>query len=209
MKRIMILMMLIASFTFLQAQTLSIGPTAGFGHSSLSTTNNSFNKKFFPAYNIGAKMVYSFVHTWGIGVDIKFSGEGGKSVGDAVGGEYEYKYRANYIRVPVQAIYFFGKLGDAIRPKISLGPSLGFLIGGESVEKLNGVRNNSVNTSNVFDGFDFGISAAAGANFRLGGDKWLNTDFTYYYGLSNISSSASTIKNRSLGINIGVTFPIK
>src|SRR5688572_4427681 len=77
----------------------------------------------FILLNAGAKLVHSFVSHWGVSADIKFSGEGGKTAGrDALNNQHQYQYRVNYIRIPLQGIYFFGKSGDVIRPKISFGP---------------------------------------------------------------------------------------
>lgn len=194
----------------LNAQTLSIGPVAGFGHSYLSMEDdNGPGNKFFPAWNAGVKLVYSIVSHWGISVDLKLSGEGGKTENVVLGDTYTFKYRANYVRLPIQGVYFFGKLGDPVRPKLSFGPSLGFLVGGKTkVSISNDPATGSFDTKDLFDGFDFGLNGAAGANIRLKGDKWLNTDITYYHGLSNASASVSSIKNRSIGINVGLTFPI-
>lgn len=208
MKIVVIATVLLISFFSLHAQNLSLGPTAGFGHTTVSIKESPLHKNFFPAYNMGVKMVYSIVSHWGISVDLKFSGEGGKLSSDMVATDYEQKYRALYIRIPLQGIYFFGKLGDRIRPKIAIGPSLGFLVGGETTESLNGEQSSSFKTKNLFEGFDLGVAGAIGANFRLPGDKWFNADITYYHGLTNISASVADIKNRNIGFNIGVTFPI-
>src|SRR5688500_18910708 len=111
-----------------KAQNLSIGPTAGVGHSWNNAEVGTADKAFHTYYNIGAKLVYSFVTRWGISGDIKFSSEGQtvKTSGAKLSA------RANYIRVPLHGIYFFGKFGDRVRPKISVGPSFGFLVGGKS-----------------------------------------------------------------------------
>lgn len=208
MKTMVSVLVFFFSVTALHSQNLSLGPTAGFGHSWLSVKNTAYDNEFYPGYNVGAKLVYSTKTNWGFSADVKFSGEGGKMTTDILGSEYEYAYRATYIRIPVQAIYFLGKLGDAVRPKISLGPSLGFLVGGETTQKENGTETGSIKTKDIFDGFDAGLNGAVGANFRLGGGKWLNTDLTYYHGLTNVSAAGPSTHNRNLGINVGVTFPL-
>lgn len=210
MKKIMSLVAVLSAITTINAQNLSFGLTAGFGHSQLSIENNQFDDKFYPSYNAGAKLVYSFVSHWGVSADIKFSGEGGKIAGrDALNNQHQYKYRANYIRIPVQGIYFFGKYGDVIRPKISFGPSVGYLLGGKTSPQVNGVKTGDLKTKEIFNDFDFGLNGAVGFNYRLGGNKWLNADIAYYHGLSNISKGASSdFKNKNIGINIGVTLPL-
>lgn len=200
--------MLFFSVSALHAQHLSFGPTVGFGHTWLSVKDATYDNKFYPAYNAGAKLVYSTNTNWGFSADVKFSGEGGKIEDELAGDMFEYQYRANYIRVPVQGIYFFGKTGNAVRPKISLGPSLGFLVGGEISTKENGVETSTVKTNDVFDGFDVGANAAVGANFSLGGGKWLNTDIGYYHGFTNVSDMSPRVRNRNVSLNVGLLFPL-
>jgi hypothetical protein len=190
------------------AQTLFIGPVAGFGHSFLSIKNNSFDKQFFPSFAAGAKIVYSIGSHWGVSTDLKVTGEGGRFKGDLAGDEYESKYRAHYIRIPFQALYYFGNPGGMIRPKVALGPALGFLIGGKSTVDINGEETNSFDTKDVLEGFDFGVNSAVGINFRLPGNKWLNTDIMYYHGVSNVSASVTNIRNKTLAINVALIFPI-
>lgn len=212
MKKIILTASATLCIAFINAQNLSLGPVAGFGHSWLSVENNTqanAENKFYPSYNGGARLVYSFISHWGVSADVKFSGEGGKMESMDAGDNIETKYRANYIRVPIQGIYFFGELGDAIRPKISIGPSLGFLVGGESSQTINGSSTNTIKTKDIFQDFDFAINGAAGVNFRIQRDTWLNAEVNYMHGLTNVSeSSGPDFKNRNIVLNIGVTFPL-
>ncbi|RYE48801.1 MAG: PorT family protein, partial [Sphingobacteriales bacterium] len=109
--------------------------------------------------------------------------------------------RVNYIRVPLQGIYFFGDYGQAVRPKISLGPSFGFLVGGETKTDING-QTITFKTKEVAKSFDFGLTGAIGANFRIAEATWLNADIAYYHGLIDASKTIAEIKNRNIGINI-------
>jgi len=211
MKKIFSLAAVVLVAGSLNAQNLSFGPTVGFGHSLLSSSedlSNGYERKFRSAYNAGVKLVYSFVSDWGVSADVKFSGEGGKFQSDAAGSR-ETIYRANYIRVPVQAIYFFEQLGDRVRPKVSLGPSVGFVVGGQLKTKEDGEETNKSDIDNYIKGFDFGLNGAIGANIRMMGNKWINADITYYHGLINVSeASGGDLKNRGIGINVGILFPI-
>lgn len=189
-------------------QHVSIGPTAGFGHNWLynEAFTADYEKSFHPSYNVGLKMVYSIVNHWGISADLKFSGEGGRF--NLKTGDNEFIYRANYIRLPIQGIYFFGEYGQAVRPKISLGPSFGFLVGGKYKQEVNEQSTYEQNINQLFKGFDLGLNVAAGANFRVSPNTWLNTDLTYYHGLSDVSESDNTIRNRGIGVNVGLLFGI-
>ncbi len=63
-----------------QAQNLSFGPTAGFGHGWMNADNfpAGTEKKFHPSWNAGGKLVYSFQSNWGVSADLLVSGEGGR-----------------------------------------------------------------------------------------------------------------------------------
>ena len=195
-------LLLITTFSF--AQNLSIGPTAGFGHSWINAETGSADNRFHPSYNIGGKLVYSFDSRWGVSADVKFSGEG-----STVGTDKDNKFvsRLNYLRVPLQGIYFFGKYGDRIRPKVSLGPSFGFLLGGKTKVYQNGEKIGEVKSVDIRKSLDLGATLGGGLNIRLAPATWLNADLSYYLGLVNVSEEGDA-KNRNLGINIGVTFPL-
>jgi hypothetical protein len=210
---IMCLLLAAATTLSVQAQIkqrFSIGPTAGFGHSWLSLDNgiSGYDSKFHSSYNIGAKLVYSIENHWGLSADLKYSSEGGQFKQES-NDENHLVYRANYIRLPIQGVYFFNDYGDRFRPKISLGPSFGFFVGGESKTEVQEEITDEVDSKNLFKGFDFGLNGAVGANFRLSPATWLNADVTYYHGLSNVSETSSfEWKNRGLGLNVGVLFGI-
>lgn len=204
MKRILVSGAIAFAALQVSAQNLSFGPTAGFGHGWMGGEDVSGKGKFHATYNIGGKLVYSFISHWGISADVKFSGEGGaRTIEDA-----DYIQRLNYIRIPLQGIYFFGEYGDAVRPKVSAGPSFGFLVGGKAKTKEDGEVIAEIDSKDAFKGFDLGVQAAAGANFRIARNTWLNTDITYYHGLTNIHEMADKVFNRGLGLNVGVTFGI-
>jgi len=200
----MIVLALASGAMSVHAQNLSLGPTAGFGHAWTSSDNGGVDGRFHPSYNFGGKLVYSFVSHWGISADVKFSSEG-----ETLGPDKDNKtvYRANYIRVPLQGIYFFGDYGNKVRPKISAGPSLGFLVGGESSQYTNGNQTNVVKTKDYLNSFDLGLTGAVGMNIRVAKATWLNADIAYYHGLTDVVDNASA-KNRNIGLNVGILFPI-
>ena len=204
MKTVLIFITAISLTVTAAGQHISIGPTAGFGHSWLTLENApaGYDNSFHPAYNFGAKLVYSIETYWGLSADVKFSGEGGKLSNN----NNDLVYRANYIRVPLQGIYFFGDYGQAVRPKISLGPSFGFLTGGKYKTRVNEQTQSEGDIKNIFTGFDVGLNAAVGANIRVAPATWLNTDITYYHGFSDVSETNNSVRNRNIGINVGLLF---
>lgn len=199
--------------TTVYSQNLGIGPSKGFGPGIVSVSGNSagdLDNRFFPSFNIGGKLVYSFVTNWGVSAGVNFSREGGRMEGNLGGpNEYEYIYRADYIRVPLQGIYFFGKLGDRVRPKLAVGPSFGFLIGGTSSFENNETGKTEVKTKDLFEPFDLGVIGSAGLNVRIVEDIWVNGDISYYHGLTEMNSSGpGSFMNRNLQMNVGIMFPI-
>ncbi len=107
MKKVLLVVALSIAVIHLQAQNLSFGPTVGFGHSWTNLEKGTQDRMLHPAYNIGGKMVYSFVTNWGISGDIKFSSEGQTAGSNA---NNRSVIRANYVRIPLQGIYFFWKI---------------------------------------------------------------------------------------------------
>lgn len=204
MKKLMILLLVVGSAVTAKSQNVSFGPSAGFGHSWISDVNG--DKKFMPSYNAGLTLVYSTKTNWGFGADVKYSGEGVKVKSGT--GDDDVTTRLNYIRVPLKAIYFFGQYGQKVRPKVAFGPTLGFLTNAKTTTDING-QETEVDIENNIKGFDIGLQGSVGLNFRLAPNTWLNTDLSYYHGLNDITKSASSdIKNRNLGINVGVAFGI-
>lgn len=184
---------------------LSFGGTAGFGHTWLSNASNS---KYQPAGNLGLSLTYSTETNWGFGADLKWSIEGGKTSTP----NFTNTTRLDYVRVPVKVMYFFGERGNAFRPKLTIGPSVGFLIGGKNeATTITGDTKTTVETAakEYVKAVDLGVNASAGFNYRLVDRTWLNVDLNYYHGLTDIIEAAAIDqKNRNIGINVGVSFGI-
>ena len=175
---------------------ISVGPNAGFGHTWMS---GSGENRYQPAGNFGVALVYSHNNHVGLGVDLKYSIEGGKKEFANV----DVTSRLNYIRVPVKGIYFFRDYGASFRPKISLGPSFGFLVGGE--QEAGSLK---IDAKDAHNSFDVGLLGSAGFHYNLVTNTWLHFDLSYYHGFSDVSEAAETNKNRNIGINLGVAFGI-
>jgi outer membrane protein W len=221
-KNYLILLILAALPGVMHAQYeryFTIGPKAGVLFSSLDGVDNSDGKTGF---NAGAFMVYSFQEHFGASVDLMYSMEGDEYVTTEVNNgttvRTSSKMKANYLRLPVLANVFFGEHGNMVRPKVMLGPSLGILLSAESEVETEtssgGVTTMTSSTVDMKDNLkstDFGAVAGAGLNIRLAEETWLNFDVNYYLGASDIldaSGSDDAVKNRNLGINLGVGFGI-
>jgi hypothetical protein len=188
------------------SQSNSLGINAGFGHSWIK---NYSDIKFKPHGNFGLSYIHSTEKNFGFGADLKYSIEGGKSES----GSLITTTDLDYIRVPLKVMYFFGKYGQRVRPKIAVGPSLGFLVSGETT-----VENVANNTSAVtqdksyFNGFDIGITGAVGLNYRLVKNTWFTADVNYYNSFRDIreqnSGNTPRLSNNNIALNIGVNWGI-
>lgn len=217
MKKILVLLLL-AAVTNVNAQSDSefkFGPRVGVNLANLSDVDDSKIKTGLVA---GGYLVYSFNERFGVSLDLLYSMEGAKfkSTLTLPGSTQtsEQTTTLSYLRAPLLLNVFFGQLGNPIRPKIVLGPAVGFLLSveNESENRTNngGVITESSTTSTSKSGYntiDFGAVAGAGVNIRLADRLWLDTDIRYYIGASELyEKSVGDVnpKNQHLQLSIGI-----
>ncbi len=188
------------------AQNLSLGIVGSAGHSWTGHTGGDRDFKFAPALGIG--MVYSHNEHWAYASELLISHEGFKNDYAIGGGEFQ-KMTINpvYLRMPMHVVYFFGKHGDRVRPKVFAGPTLGLKVDEKQWYSNNYNGEGTMSNTDYFRTFDIGINAGAGANFRVGRNTWLNTDISYTHGLmdavkDNINSDYNP--NRNIRATVGV-----
>lgn len=191
MKKIIIGLCLLATVSLFgqtEEKAFSIGPTVGANHSFLVP----YTSKFYPTWTAGLSCIYSPGEHWGVGGDLRFSKEGSKTSSvEGISDEIELYY----LRIPVKGMYFFGDVADDFRPKITLGPSIGFLVD---------EKNTTWAPANKVD---FGLNGSAGFNYRLMQDFWLNVDANYYQGLTRVRNATTERElNGSVGLQVGVLF---
>ena len=174
---------------------ISVGPVAGFGHTWISNVDG--DARYKPSGSFGGQLYYSASEHIGIGTGLIYSIEGGENrISNAT-----YVARLNYLRLPVQAVYFFGLHGDRVRPKLAFGPSLGFLVGGKQT-----LNENESGVGDDFKSIDFGFQANGGVHVRLVSGVWLTLDLGYYNGVTDISEADLKNKNRNISFNAGLLF---
>jgi hypothetical protein len=202
----------------------SIGPNAGFGASWI---DNWGEKEYKPSGNVGLALIYSGKSNFGFGADLKYSFEGGKReyVTSAVGTQFTTTEEAklDYVRLPLKAMFFMGQYGQRVRPKISVGPSFGLLVGGKTNIKTVSqtgavVFERKDESEDVWDKWDVGVHGSIGLNYRLVKNTWFSADVAYVHGLTDVRkddkksspysgyNTATNYKNRNLGLNLGVYF---
>jgi len=183
-------------------RTISIGPVIGFGHTGLR--NVGYDDVFKPNWNAGVTMNVSASENVGFSADVLYSVEGGRW---QMANGNEVNLHMYYLRVPLRFVYYFGDLANDFRPKVSIGPSLGFLIEDDLDLEITGDGERETVASN-FDqdnnGFDVGGTASLGFNYKLADRVWLNTDAYYYQGFLDVGDMNHY--NANFGLRAGVAF---
>ena len=175
-----------------EPSTFSIGPSVGVGHGWIAPGSNW---QYYPSWSVGIMSIYGPFEWWGIGYEVRYSVEGGKrhyESGDRI-------TKLQYIRIPIKGMVFFGDYEDDFRPKLTLGPSMGFLLNKDDADDF-GVKAYP---------FDLGANMSAGFNYRLRPGTWLNFDVNYYQGLLDVRKNTGRQEyNGNLGLNLGIAFGI-
>ncbi|MBL7921796.1 MAG: PorT family protein [Bacteroidia bacterium] len=170
----------------IEQSKFSIGVKGAFGHSFLMPYSNP---SFMPSWDAGMSAIYSPFEHLGFGIDGTYSREGVKFETP----EYTSETELNYVRVPVKVIYFFRDYEKDFRPKVAIGPTIGFL--------TNKGENAGYNKT------DIGANASLGFNYRLLRAVWLNLDASYYQGLTDVyKSNNEKDLNGNVRLNLGLSF---
>ena len=156
-------------------------------------------------------------------MELIYSGEGSKYEYTRVSGgtttKHEHNTRLNYLRIPFHATYFFANAGDKIRPKISLGPSVGFLMSVKDRATVTRTTNGNttvekpVHTSlKDYSRLDIGLALSTGLNYKLMSRTWLNVDLRYYYGfidfVKNNAYPNDYVNNKGASLSLGLAWGI-
>jgi outer membrane protein W len=181
---------LISSAAIGQINNFSIGPRAGINIANVS----NLDSKASVGPVVGLTSTYSFTETSGVTLDILYSQEG-----------YEIKngpdVNLSYLQVPVYYDLFFGKLGEAFRPKVYIGLAPGFLLSGKSGD---------TDISDSFNNIVLSITGGLGFNYRISNKVWLNADARSYLGLSDIRDkvlqTGDKVAGRNVQLSAGVAF---
>jgi hypothetical protein len=201
------------------SQYFTVGPSVGVNFSNFDGVNNAESTTGLTA---GGFFVYSFQEHFGVSAGLFYSSEGAEYTSSIIEPgitiNNKLKTKLNYLRIPVLANVFFGQHGNIIRPKVFLGPSIGFLLSAETENEQSTITNGgSIVTTNTtsdvkdnFSSIDFGAIIGAGLNWKLAEATWLNFDVGYYIGASDIRDNqpagTDAVKNQGVSVKVGVGF---
>src|SRR5688572_1867406 len=149
-----ITLLLIACSMQVSAQDESqwkFGPRIGLNVANISEVNDAKSKT---GLVIGGYGVYSFQEHFGVSLDLLYSMEGAEYESTEtstpnITTTTESSLTLSYLRVPILLNYFAGQLGNAVRPKIMLGPDLGFLLGVKDETDVRVESNGSTSTTST------------------------------------------------------------
>ena len=188
----------LCSIAIAHTQEFSLGPTVGINNSWIDNVPGDIHAQI--GFNAGLTLVYSTEEHWGVGMDLKYSGEG---VQTKLRGITAHSH-LNYVRIPVKILYFFNSFGNDFRPKVYLGPSFGLLAGGKTEQFLE-VGTVKVDSKDVYEDFDLGLVFGTGFNYRIAPRTWLNVDLAYNHGFTDIAKFGEGY-NRNVNMNIGIAW---
>lgn len=171
----------------------SIGPRGGVNFANVTNVEES---QSITAMVLGLTTTYSFNENTGLTLEALYSVEGFKAPFTEM--------HLRYLQIPLYFDYFFGKLGDRLRPKVYVGIVPGFFLGGTD--------NDLDVNKDYYNKFVVAASGGLGVNWRIANRIWLNADLRSFVGLSDIRSSdnqmGDSVKPSNVQFSLGLCYGI-
>lgn len=200
MKKVLIVLSIVSAFSYSKAiaqENVSFGPIVGVNFAKL--TGNQMYNDWKTGASAGIFINYSGESRFGVNGQLLYSRIGGESPNSASKGHLDY------LQIPIMGTYYLNGRGNAFRPKLMLGPYIGFLL---KATNESGVSINPEGGNRPYKGVDAGAAMGAGFNYAIGRKVWLNADLRYNLGLAQVMNTVGDVYNRSWGINVGLSFPL-
>jgi len=195
---------------FAQQKGFAVSDKVMIGHSWTVGNRNSDNLKyaFHPTVQFGRTAIYNFSDNVGIGLGTFFSTEGGRFKIDNNDQSGKAEQRMNYIRLPLGAMFTFGDPANKVRPRLGIGGSVGFLVGGKTYllgdnDFFTGAKTTKVMSTKI----DAGATGSLGFSIKVADGFLINHDINYYHGLveNKYESNLPSFTHRSIGLSMGFT----
>lgn len=200
MKKILFVLSIVSAVSCTEVvaqENLSFGPIVGVNFAKLK--GNTIYNDWKTGASAGIFINYSSESRFGVNGQILYSRIGGQSSNGASKGHLDY------IQIPIMGTYYLNGRGNQFRPKVMLGPYIGFLA---KATNESGVSINPENGNRPYKGVDAGAAMGFGFNYAIGRKVWLNADLRYNLGLAQVMNTVNDIYNRAWGINVGLSFPL-
>jgi hypothetical protein len=197
MKKILLPLITLISFSFANAQTKEKGTveiTPKIGYSSFGENNEGENTDSNSGVAYGATADYYFNNRWSLRSGLVFNKMG--ATYEYIGGEWEDKL--NYLSIPLNANWHFG---STRKWNLNFGLSPSFFLNGE----VNDATGNSMEIpKSALESFQLGLTFGIGYKIEITEKFGILLDYQGFAGLTNINkSSSSKITNNGDGFNIG------
>lgn len=188
----------------------SIGPVGNIGASWITQWPGDNENSTFVAG--GVDVTYSRAEHIGFGADLTVTREGFDARYAISGLTRNLEVTPVYLRFQPKVIYFFNSWGDAVRPKIWLGPSVGLRL--DESSDLNPDRPLFAEEEQelgkaIFSRVDAGVTGGAGFNVRIARGTWFTLGAAYYHGVVDVIDDEFTQRdsyNRHLSAMVGLNF---
>ncbi|MCY7350227.1 MAG: PorT family protein [Cytophagaceae bacterium] len=184
-------------------RNLSLGPMVGLNVSTITgdAYGTASTKTGLAA---GIFFNYSIKQTFGVSGQLLYSQLGA----NVSSGQLSRKFKLDYFQIPLFATFYFGQgLGaGTIRPKLFLGPYVGFLLSAKDQDG-NPIRTPQGNASAI-NPLDFGVNLGGGLNYALKNQSWINIDVRYGLGILDIGSGTGELRNGAFSVMTGISFPL-
>ncbi|MCC7244729.1 MAG: PorT family protein [Saprospiraceae bacterium] len=211
---------------FAAQSQISVGAKAGLNLASQSWTGvdsltSIVDFKSLPLYSFGAVLEVGVTENFAIQAEANYTAKGGRQEfsGDLLGISVSFKSDiiVNYLDIPVLAKYSFG--GESAQGYVLAGPNFSYAFSGKvKSESTNSVTGTEKTTDDInfkddeYNRTDLGFNLGLGAQFGLSDNMRLFADARYNLGLANMNTSDAAedadlkVKNRGIGINVGVLY---
>ena len=168
------------------------------GSISVDPTPSGADFSNLTGFGAGGVLNFGFAGGFAIQVEPMYIQHGTKFTQNST----EYKYKVNYIDVPVMFIYTFASGQGQVEPYIMAGPVLGIRL---SAKETNGAEvdiKDQIKSTNFGGTFGAGVRIPAGMNIIF-------IEGRYAIGFSDINNSGSTetIKTKDIQAFVGIMFP--
>jgi hypothetical protein len=202
MKKILLSLITIASFSFANAQTKNKGTfeiTPKIGYSIFNENNENNNTNSISGVAFGATGDYYFNNRWSLRSGLSFDKMGGTY--DAGGGTFEDKL--NYLSIPLNANWHFG---STRKWNLNFGFSPSFLLNAEVSDNAG----HSMEIPNsIIESFQLGFTYGIGYKIEVNEKFGILLDWQGFAGLTNINkANSSDIKNSGSSFNVGGVFEL-
>lgn len=200
------------------AQTSSFGVKYGLNTSNFAgdlyvNESGDDTYKWINRENIGVSVTYSRSKTFALTFEFNYVNIGSDFQSITARNILERKIQLTYLEFPVLAKIFFLQ-GKKVKPNIFIGPSINFLfVAIEDIEErslagllIREIKNKDV--WNEYNPYELSLITGYGVNLSIGKGFWLNIDFRFSYGLTDITQNSNlTTKQNTFTVNTAVTIP--